>query len=205
MVNKFICITFILFLINIQNKIFSQNVSIDNISLQDIQRVNSLIDTQNTDNSFTIRNSTFYRKFDIINWKKLTINNFSLSYNHQDNSYLPLGYNDGSFSPSAGVQFSYNPQINLQWGRITLQVAPEKVIAENKYFEGLPNNFEGYQSGDAFWRRYYEISENIIENPISVTNVNTDNLYFGQSSLLYNLKNVAFGISSENLWWGPGM
>ena len=205
MVNKINYLYITIFCIFFQSKTNAQNVNLDNISLQEVQRVNSLLDTTFLNKSFTIRNSTFLQNFEFVNWKKVLINNFSFGYVHQDNSNLPYGYNDGSFSNSSGVEFSYNPQLNFQWGRITLQFAPEKVISENKFFEGLPTNFEGYQSGDAYWRRYYEISENIIENPINKSNINTDKVYPGQSNLLYNSKNISFGISTENLWWGPGI
>lgn len=184
---------------------YAQHVDLNNIALNDIKRVESLLDTQNYKSSYTIRNSTLFQDFEKTSWKKFKITGFGLMYQHQDNSDLPFGYNDGNMVSSVGAQHLYTTQLNVQWGRLTLQFAPEKVIADNKSFERLPYNYDGSQSGDAFWRRYYEISENIIENPARIETSISDHNYLGQSSLKFNTKNISIGVSSENLWWGPGI
>lgn len=199
---KIFIIAILLLIYNTSN---AQNVGLDNIALQDIKRVQSLLDSNINYKSFAIRNNTFFQNFESINWKKLELTNFSFEYLHQNNSKQPYGYNDGALGTSVGTQLYINPQLNLQWGRITLQLSPEKVFAENSSIDGLSNDFEGYQNGDAFWKRYYEISENIIENPSRAYKRYSENLYPGQSNLLYNSKTVSYGISTENLWWGPGI
>jgi hypothetical protein len=125
----------------------------------------------------------------------------------QENSNLPFGFNDGSMIPSVGKQNYYNFQIGVQWGNFTLQYAPEKVNAENFEVQGLGNDFDGTANGSPgnFWRRYYEISENIIEAPNTHFNKESDQDFIGQTSIKYHTKNISFGISTENLWWGPGM
>ena len=203
-INKNIILLFLILLLVYHNT-YAQNVAIDNLSLKDVKRVQSLLDTNSNDFSFAIRNSTFSQKFDKVNWRKLIVTNFSIGYINQNNSKLPYGYNDGSMGTSVGTQLLINPQLNLQWGRFTMQFSPEKAFADNSPIDGLPQNFEGYQSGDAFWRRYYEISENIIENPARPYKRYSENVFFGQSNFLYNSKTVSYGISTENLWWGPGI
>ncbi len=187
------------------NKLNAQFVDLNQIALHDATRVESLLDTIKPSQSFTIRNSSLPQNFEIVSWSKLKVNGFGLNYFHQDNLNLPYGYNDGSMVSSAGAQHLYSPQVNLQWGRITLQIAPEKIISDNRPFERLPENFDGTQNGDAFWRRYYEISENIIENPSRVQTRYSDNNYLGQTSLKYNSKTMSYGVSNENLFWGPGI
>lgn len=206
MVNKssFYLIIFFYLIFN-SNKINAQNVDLNQIALQDINRVESLLDTTYSSNSFTIRNSTLNQNFEKASWKKFKVTGFGFGYQHQDNSNLPFGYNDGNMVSSAGAQQLYSTQLNLQWGRLTLQIAPEKVIADNKYFERLPYNFDGSQNGNAFWRRYYEISENVIENPARVETSMSDHNFLGQSSLKFNTKHISFGVSNESLWWGPGI
>ena len=101
----------------------------------------------------------------------------------------------------------YNAELAIQWGRLSLQLSPEKITAENFLIDGLGNNFDGSANGypGNFWRRYYEISENIIEAPNVHFKTNSDQNFIGQTSLKYHTKNISFGISTENLWWGPGI
>jgi hypothetical protein len=135
------------------------------------------------------------------------VNHFSAMSVLQENSNLPLGFNDGVMIPSVGKQNYYNFQVGIQWGNFTLQIAPEKVTAENFPVQGLGNDFDGSANGypGNFWRRYYEISENIIEAPNVHFKTNSDQNFIGQTSLKYHTKNISFGISTENLWWGPGI
>ncbi len=184
-----------------------QTVDLNNIALLDAKRVASLLDTNTTPISYTIRNSSFTFNNEKINWKKLQLIHLSAMSVLQENSNLPMGFNDGSMHPSVGKQNYYNVQLGLQWGRFSIQLAPEKVTAENFQVDGLGNNFDGNANGSPgnFWRRYYEISENVIENPNNPFNKKSDQLFLGQSSLKYHTSYWDFGVSNENLWWGPGI
>ena len=194
-------IVLILFLIKL--KIQAQTVDLTEIGLKDIIRTNTLLDTNLPKESFLIRNSSYYYNTENPNWSKLMITRFGLLYLNQDNSHLPYGYNDGNMGNSVGKQKLYSSQLNIQWGRIYLQIAPEKIIANNESFDRLPLNFDGTQNGYNYWARYYSMSENLIENTIQIGSKETN--FLGQSSLKYNTKNISFGISNENLWWGPGI
>jgi len=184
-----------------------QTVDLNNIALQDIKRVASLLDTNTNSISYTIRNSSLTFNNEKINWKKLQVVHLSVMSILQENSNLPMGFNDGSMHPSVGKQNYYNIQLGLQWGRFSLQLAPEKVTAENFAVDGLGNNFDANVNGSpgVFWRRYYEISENVIENPNNPFIKKSDQIFIGQSSLKYHSKHLDFGVSNENLWWGPGI
>lgn len=184
-----------------------QTVDLNNIALHEVKRVASLLDTSVNNNSFTIRNSSFVFNNNQISWKKLQIRHLSALSVTQENSNLSMGFNDGPMHPSVGKQNYYNVQLGVQWGRLSLQLAPEKVMAENFLVDGLGNKFDGTANGSPgnFWRRYYEISENIIENPNNPFNKKTDQLFIGQSSLKFHTKNWIVGVSNENLWWGPGI
>lgn len=185
----------------------AQQIDLNNIALLDVQRVQALFDTSSSTNSFTIRNSSIQYNPKIKSWRKVFVNHLSAMTVLQENSNLPLGFNDGSMIPSVGKQNYYNFQIGVQWGNFTLQYAPEKVLAENFAVQGLDNDFDGTANGNPgnFWRRYYEISENIIEAPNTHFTANSDQNFIGQTSLKYHTKNISFGVSTENLWWGPGM
>ncbi len=198
-----IVLSIIIFLLHI--KASAQFVDVNDIALKDILRVKSLMDTIKNENSFIIRNSSISQDFTKPSWRKIKFTKFSFEYQHQDNSNLPLGYNNGIISSSVGAQHFYATNINLQWGRLVFQIAPEKIISDNKFYERLPFNFDGSQNGDDYWRRYYVVSENVIEKEIIANNNLTDQNFLGQSSIKFNSKNFSYGISNENLWWGPGL
>jgi hypothetical protein len=185
----------------------AQQIDLNNIALMDVNRVNALLDSSSNLNSYTIRNSSVPFNANLKSWKKVFVNHFSAMSVLQENSNLPLGFNDGAMIPSVGKQNFYNFQVGIQWGNFTLQFAPEKVIAENLPLQGLGNDFDGTANGSPgnFWRRYYEISENIIEAPNVHFKTKSDQNFLGQTSLKYHTKNISFGISTENLWWGPGI
>jgi hypothetical protein len=189
------------------SRVQAQQIDLNNIALMDVNRVNALLDSSSNLNSYTIRNSSVSFNANLKSWKKVFVNHFSAMSVLQENSNLPLGFNDGAMIPSVGKQNFYNFQVGIQWGNFTLQFAPEKVIAENLPLQGLGNDFDGTANGSPgnFWRRYYEISENIIEAPNVHFKTKSDQNFLGQTSLKYHTKNISFGISTENLWWGPGI
>ena len=198
---------FVCFLLMHSASLKSQTVNLDNIALQDAKRTTDLMDTSSKIISYTIRNSSNTFNFEKISWKKIRINKLSAFSVIQENSNLPFGFNDGAMHPSVGKQNYYNAELAIQWGRLSLQLSPEKITAENFLIDGLGNNFDGTANGypGNFWRRYYEISENVIENPNNPFNTKSDQLFIGQSSLKYHANNWTYGVSNENLWWGPGI
>ena len=198
---------FVYFLLMHSASLKSQTVNLDNIALQDAKRTTDLMDTSSKIISYTIRNSSNTFNFEKISWKKIRINKLSAFSVIQENSNLPFGFNDGAMHPSVGKQNYYNAELAIQWGRLSLQLSPEKITAENFLVDGLGNNFDGSANGypGNFWRRYYEISENVIENPNNPFNTKSDQLFIGQSSLKYHANNWTYGVSNENLWWGPGI
>ena len=200
-------IIFIFCFILFSSKVISQEIDLNNIALQDVNRIQTLLDTSIQSVSFLIRNSTIENKIQKFNWNKLSVKNFSILSNIQENNNLPNGFNDGSMHPSVGKQNYYNLQLGIEWGRLVLQLAPEKIVAENLPVDGLSKNFDGNINGNPgnFWRRYYEISENVIENPNRLYKDRSNEILKGQSSLKFHFNNWSVGVSNENLWWGPGI
>src|SRR5690606_12669349 len=56
---------------------------------------------------------------------------------------------------------------------------------------------------DVVLARYYDFYNNI-DLPVRFGRTAYTRAYLGQSSIRLNLKSFSVGISSENLWWGPG-
>ncbi len=189
------------------SQLMSQEIDLHNIAIQEVSRVNALLDTSRQYKSYNIRNSSFDYNATFKHWNQISIRHISALSIIQENDNLPFGINDGSMHPTVGKQNYFNVQIGVQWGRLALQVAPEKLIAENLPVDGLSKNFDGSINGNPgnFWRRYYEISENVIENPNRHFKEKSEEVFIGQSSLKYNFNKWAIGVSNENLWWGPGI
>src|SRR5690606_22347969 len=56
---------------------------------------------------------------------------------------------------------------------------------------------------DVIAARYYDFYNNI-DLPARFGKTAYTRAYLGQSSIRLNVKSLSLGLSSENLWWGPG-
>lgn len=115
----------------------------------------------------------------------------------QYNSTYAFGVNDGAFIPNRGVQTILSPGAYLEYGPFSLQFQPELLMAQNKDYKGFPIEH------DPTILVYYEYM-NRIDMPERFGTGTYTQAYLGQSSIRYNFKEYSIGVSSENLWWGPG-
>jgi hypothetical protein len=122
-----------------------------------------------------------------------------LTITQQFNSHLPYGWNDGSMIQAKGLQSQVSGGVYAKLGKISLQLRPEFVFAQNKDFPTFPAQFS-----DNIWKSYYNVL-NRIDNPYKFGDHPYVKLFSGQSSIRFNHKKLSFGLSTENLWWGPGV
>jgi hypothetical protein len=108
----------------------------------------------------------------------------------QYNSHHDYGWQDGPMIPNKGMQYYFNTGIYGNIGLIEFQYAPEVVHALNDSVPppGVRNiaNSGSYDNPDRFGTDPYRRN------------------YIGQSYVKLNLGSVSFGVSSENIFWGPG-
>lgn len=117
----------------------------------------------------------------------------------QYNSQLPYDWNDGTMIPARGYQLQASVGVHAHLGRhLEIQLAPEAVLAENKSFEQFSS-----QLSDKSWAARYRFW-NTIDMPDRFGNDHYQKLFPGQSFIRYNTRSLCFGISTQNLWWGPG-
>jgi len=121
------------------------------------------------------------------------------TWQNQYNSHHPYGWNDGALIPSKGYQTMLSGGFYLEYGPLSIQLKPELVIAENKSFEEFPEDHYGI-----IWTWYYNYYNNI-DLPVRFGNKSYSKLNPGQTSVRLNYKSLSFGVSTENLWWGPGI
>jgi hypothetical protein len=127
--------------------------------------------------SFAVR--TLELKPADISWKKLVVKALPLTLISQFNSQRPFGWNDGAMIQARGLQVMGRAGFYARYGILELQAVPEWVYA--------PNNS-------------YDTSVNWGSNAGGVYN----KVFPGQSSLGIRLGAVSMGVSTQNLWWGPG-
>lgn len=133
--------------------------------------------------NFEMVDSLFYQNLDSINegGKKsfFEAKAMPIVFNSQFNSSRPFGWNNAGMRMARGIQFSGSAGFFLKAGPVTAQFMPEWYYTENR----------GYDT-----TRYFNY-KNL--RPIKQA-------YLGQSSIRLNIGPFSAGISSENLWWGPG-
>jgi hypothetical protein len=129
--------------------------------------------------------------------KKSKLVMLPFSYRSQYNSEYAFGVNDGVMIPNRGVQQVVSLGFYADLWKFSLQVQPEFLTAQNHAYLGFPIE---HQATLLF---YYEYM-NRIDMPERFGDQPIRRFYPGQSSFRFNLKEFSLGISSENLWWGPG-
>jgi len=204
-------------LIFIQFKVNAQSLPVGTPVLEDYYRRMQLLGKIDSSLSFTVR--PLYPSYDGGNIffpdtteRNVTTNSTWTSKNGklktmwlpftlqtEGNSDHPYGWNDGPMIPSKGFQFLMSGGVYLQYGPLSIQLKPEIVSADNADFETFNKN-----QYDVIFARYYDIYNNI-DLPVRFGTNGYAHAFWGQSSIRLNLKAWSFGLSTENLWCGPGI
>lgn len=121
-------------------------------------------------------------------------------WQQQYNTHNPYGWNDGAMIPAAGYESLFSPGIFLKYKFLSVRLQPEFVYAQNKNFDGFTQAGNDAKAWQAWYSLYNEIDlpERFGTTPYS-------KLLPGQSSIRITFDPVSFGLSTENLWWGPGV
>ncbi|RZK71694.1 MAG: hypothetical protein EOO85_19835, partial [Pedobacter sp.] len=199
----------------------SQSIPVGTNSFEDYYRRSQLLGRVDSNISFTVRplslksfsNSDAYYpdvtepRFNLLgtNGKfssadgKITGGYLPLRIQTQFNSDHPYGWNDGIMIPAKGLQTFFSAGFFANYGPLAIQLNPEMVVAANSSFETFDKDHY-----DVIVARYYDFY-NKIDQPARFGDTEYSKVYWGQSSIRINYKALSFGLSTENLWWGPGM
>lgn len=121
------------------------------------------------------------------------------TWQNQLTSAFPYGWNDGGMIPAVGYQTSLSAGIYAQYKWLSIQLRPEFVFAQNRNYQG----YEGRSLND--WSLWWNRVGNRIDAPHVFGTGSYTKFLPGQSSIRANFNPISVGISTENLWWGPGM
>jgi len=112
------------------------------------------------------------------------------------NTFAPFGWNDGAMIPAAGLQTFVTAGVFLKHKALSLQLKPELVMAENR-------NFDTYSLTGKL-RAPMLVLWNSTDIPERMGTSFYSRFHLGQSALRLSSRSLSVGISTENLWWGPG-
>ena len=200
-IKKFILFTFLLFCYFI---VFAQNSFYDDIHLMDYQRTKQLLNDTNEviTNSFLIRSTSSFQflQSKLKATTKDVVQSINFNYNQQNNSQLPVSFNDGNMYPARGWQERYSYGINLKLLILDINYQPEKLTIQNlrqEFYAG--NTLDGN-----FMFKYFGMVANNIDNFRQFGYDRIEETTLGQSRAGIKFKYIAAGVSNENIWWGPG-
>ncbi|MDB5231152.1 MAG: hypothetical protein JWN76_1957 [Chitinophagaceae bacterium] len=165
--------------------------------LSDANRRLSLTGSFPAPNSFCIRPVNFEDSTGPKNYIHFSEVNLTI----QDNSKLAYGDNDESLYPAAGFQQRISLGLKARFWKFSIDLQPEWVTAANTKPDGLAQGFDPPN----YWGHYYEYVINKIDQPSRFGPDKINKWFPGQSAIRFNPGKLSFGLSTENIWWGPGL
>jgi hypothetical protein len=114
------------------------------------------------------------------------------------NSDRPYGWGNFGMIPNKGVQQYVSGGIFGNWKFVDFQLQPEFVIAQNLPYFGFPADFDSNTSSARFF--YW----NFGDYPERFGDSNYTKIWWGQSKIMGKFGAFEAGISTQNIWWGPG-
>ena len=195
---------FLLFLLFYYFNSIAQNSFYDDIHLMDYQRTRQLLYDSNEaiNNSFLIRSTSSFQflQSKLKGTTKDIIQFVNFNFDQQNNSLLPISFNDGNMYPARGWQERYSVGVNLKLLFFDINYQPEKLTVQNLTQEYYPGN-----TGDGnFMFKYFGMVANNIDNFRQFGYDRIEETTLGQSRVGIKFKYIAAGLSNENIWWGPG-
>ncbi|HVW98565.1 MAG TPA: capsule assembly Wzi family protein [Mucilaginibacter sp.] len=202
---------------------FAQTVPVGSLSIEDAYRRQQLLGKIDSSVSFTIRPlypAAAFEKDNVFDpdgnlpdagllnnngiyktWNdKGLLQILPVTWMQQYNTHNPYGWNDGAMIPAAGYQTLLSAGVYFKYRFFSIQFAPEFVFAQNKNFDG----FTQADNGSAAFKAWYKVY-NYTDLPERFGTGAYNKLLPGQSSIRFTFDPVSFGLSTENLWWGPGI
>jgi hypothetical protein len=173
--------------------------------LEEYIRRNQLLEKSEKNYSFQLRPVRLDSTLLDFNFSKnvLTGDSFSLGVSPligitELNSDRPFGWGNFGMIPNKGMQQYVSGGIFGNWKSIDFQLQPEFVFAQNLPYFGFPADFA---PGIAIERFIYW---NFGDYPERFGDSNYTRIWWGQSKIMGKFGAFEAGISTQNIWWGPG-
>jgi hypothetical protein len=120
------------------------------------------------------------------------------------NTALPTADNDGALWPGRGVSMLVRGGGVVRAGRLTVVLAPEVATAQNLGFQTTATGPSGQSPSTGPFRSPYFTGAYSADLPLRFGDQRYTVITPGQSAVYAESGPVAFGVTTENEWWGPG-
>jgi hypothetical protein len=205
-------------------EVFAQTIPVGYSNIEELMRRNQVNGIVSDDRSYCIRPLQYNQRIDTVLNKQLGIKtNHSIALSGiqketgslpfkaevsllpismivMDNTHHPYGWNMGAMYPAKGLQTLITTGLYAKLGPLEVQLKPEIVYAQNLSFPTFPAEF-----ANQIWATYFASVLNGIDAPEQFGVSSIKKIYAGQSGIKLNFLKMQFGVSTENLWWGPGI
>lgn len=114
------------------------------------------------------------------------------------NSGRPYGWGNGLMIPNVGGQNYTTAGLHFKFHFLNVQLQPEMLWAQNRSYQGYPNTFSDEVNKARF------VPWNHGDHPERFGNGAYSRVWWGQSKVSLTAGAFEAGISTENIWWGPG-
>jgi hypothetical protein len=158
--------------------VIAQSYTLEAIN-QNQARNEQLLNNTDSSRSFAVQYNSIVKP-SYQDWKKATVTLLPFVLTQQYNTHHPFGWNDGAMIQAKGYQVLARSGVNIRYGIFEGQLAPELLYAQNKPYP----------------------SDTLYGNPNSKP---YSQILPGQSFLKLNLGAIVTGVSTEHIWWGPGI
>ncbi|QYH37950.1 capsule assembly Wzi family protein [Algoriphagus sp. NBT04N3] len=191
---------------------YSQTIVASNPVIEEYFRRSQLLEENAHNFSMNLRPVDLGRKQFLEVWKggntsfsntesRKSQNYFSLLPLRQSisfNSKRTYGWGNGPLLPNVGISSYTSTGLSAKWFIFRLQLAPEFVYLQNRAFQGYSGDFsDAVNRARFFYWSFGDYPERFGDQAISF-------LWWGQSKFTIQLGFLETGISTENIFWGPG-
>lgn len=114
------------------------------------------------------------------------------------NTKRPYGWGNKGLVPNVGIQTYLSAGVYARFEFLEIQFQPEFSYSQNKPFDGFEAQFSGFEN----YSRYFYWNNG--DNPERFGNESIHRFWWGQSSVNILMGPMALGVSTQNIWWGPG-
>lgn len=120
------------------------------------------------------------------------------------NTDLAEGGNDGAMWQGRGRNLMLTAGYVAQYGPFRLVLAPQLVASQNLDYQVIPYQQDRVPRR-SIWANPFHPAPEGLDLPLRHGDDRILRLTPGQSSLTLRQRGVEVGLSTENVWWGPGM
>ena len=210
-------ILFLTVLCGFAKNTFAQNISVNDSYAQEIARVHQVLGKDSSGVSCSLR--PMYLSQDSLLNRLAGSRNLAgdtsifssgiefrilpVNFLSEYNASRPYGYDNGALFPNRGLQESFSTGFYFRLGFLKIQARPELVYAQNKSFAAFAD-MQGGNNNPQLLQSFFGII-NGIDAPERFGHGSLRKFYPGESKITLNFGKIEAGLSTENMWWVPGI